>query len=111
MLDKEQEAKALSLRLQGLSYLKIAKELGTTTGAVDWYFRRPDKGNIRRRLAPSAVPYTPPPRERLGCQYPVSEDRPWQFCGADRREGSMYCAAHHARCYGKYQSIVVDPSG
>ena len=35
------------------------------------------------------------------CKYPIGEGNEFHFCPSRRREGSVYCEAHHGRCYIK----------
>lgn len=37
--------------------------------------------------------------EKNDCRYPVTEDRPFLFCGQPKAEGSSYCAHHHHKCW------------
>jgi len=51
-------------------------------------------------VRPAAVPLS----SRQGCQFPMwphntRAPRPPKFCDARRREGSSYCATHHAKCH------------
>jgi GcrA cell cycle regulator len=61
-------------------------------------------GCVRRARKPVHVapPASPPPEPvpvYLRCQYPLNDRRPWRFCDAVTRAGSVYCAEHHAVCY------------
>jgi len=35
------------------------------------------------------------------CKYPIGEGADFHFCPSRRRGGSVYCEAHHGRCYIK----------
>jgi GcrA cell cycle regulator len=58
-----------------------------------------------RPPAPPATPPTPPepppaPQSSGGtCMYPISDGRPWRFCGAPCVPNRVYCAEHVALCY------------
>jgi hypothetical protein len=43
-------------------------------------------------------------KEPRGCRYIIGDTLPgadWRYCQDDRMPGSVYCAAHHARCHHK----------
>jgi GcrA cell cycle regulator len=57
---------------------------------------------------PPAPPQPPaaPPSDVRQCMYPISDGRPWRFCGAPCVPNRVYCAEHVALCYhqpGRYR--------
>lgn len=41
-------------------------------------------------------------RERPGCQFPVTDRRPWKFCGAETLLGSPWCFKCRKRVYSRH---------
>lgn len=42
-----------------------------------------------------------PTRSFRGCQWPVTDGRPWRFCDAPVVGGGAWCPEHRARVYGR----------
>lgn len=57
-------------------------------------------------LPPSAGIARIPP---TGCRYITSDDRPWIWCDAPQRSGSVYCDRHHR--ISRRQPEVEQPTG
>ena len=79
--------RARALRAQGLSLRAIARELGAGYGTVQLAL-------VGWAPPPVAVPVAEP----RGCQFPLSERRPWRFCDQPATKG-VWCAEHYRICY------------
>ena len=79
--------RARALRAQGLSLRQIAAETGRGFGTIQ---------KLLAGWAPSPVPA--PVAEPRGCQFPLSERRPWRFCDQPATKG-VWCAEHYRICY------------
>ena len=113
LLDKLKE-----LRAQGLTNAQIGARLGKSKSAIQrkcyrlgWIDQKRSlkaKAEVKRqRLAKADKPPAPDSDGTVTlldlqpdqCRYPYGDAGAFRFCGQPRRDGSSYCAKHHAICY------------
>jgi hypothetical protein len=105
-----------ALNAFGLSVARIAEALQTSKGRVSGLIRRhvqgkapPPRPKRERPPKPARLPKpkpAPPPKPTLvahdpvsepragGCHWPMSNGKPWMFCGAQAEPCSVYCYRH-----------------
>lgn len=83
----------------GLSYLDLARQLGTTRGAIAGRARRlgiktgPRRGPVKLPRGSAPIPLMKLKDD--SCRYPVTASR---FCGRMRTRGTSYCPEHARLC-------------
>lgn len=94
----ERTERLRELWASGMVTRMIARELGITKNAV---IGKAHRLRLERRPSPVTRRVVALPVVTVGCQWIDGDPmRPgWVFCGAERRNGSSYCGAHHARCW------------
>lgn len=92
-------------RVEGAAALRAAKAVQP----------KPQRAPAEAARSPRAVPPKPAAARILArrpqgtrhdaCQFPIGEPREpgFRFCAAATREGSSYCAEHHALCWRPFQ--------
>lgn len=64
---------------------------------------------VRSRIVPKAAPAGAIRLEALRshhCRYPVTDGKPFLFCGAGKLEHSSYCPQHHLLCHRNVEFSV-----
>ena len=120
---------------RGTPAAEIGAKIGVSNSAVCGQARRlglaPRKGKVRagqtkpahqpeRKVSdilaahPKTTPAPAPPATiKNGCAFPLWSTGAapnYEYCGAERQEGSPYCPEHHRVCYVKPEEVIrADP--